>query len=200
MTEHTRTAVMTAPTRDTHTNWAANNPILPEGVLGVVFSRLYSGSVEFFVGDGTHTYAELEKSGDVLSGYVTNTALEAKGFLKENNLTVQTVQNVVEQVQDLGSISSAVALNPAAGNIIKATVAGAVTFTLNAAETGCRVLTLMDPAVNIGVLDSTTLDTGILTGDAAMSEDNTGRRRSDIRGHRDKPRQPRGTRRRRLRS
>lgn len=39
----------------------------------------------------------------------------------------------------------------------------------------CRVLTLMDPAVNIGVLDSTTLDTGILTGDAAMSEDNTAR-------------------------
>ena len=33
----------------------------------------------------------------------------------------------------------------------------------------------MDPAVNIGVLDSTTLDTGILTGDAAMSEDNTAR-------------------------
>ena len=43
-------------------------------------------------------------------------------------------------------------------------------------ERYCRVLTLMDPAVNIGVLDSTTLDTGILTGDAAMSEDNTARR------------------------
>ena len=42
-------------------------------------------------------------------------------------------------------------------------------------ERDCRVLTLMDPAVNIGVLDSTTLDTGILTGDAAMSEDNTAR-------------------------
>ena len=42
-------------------------------------------------------------------------------------------------------------------------------------ERYCRVLTLMDPAVNIGVLDSTTLDTGILTGDAAMSEDNTAR-------------------------
>ena len=40
-------------------------------------------------------------------------------------------------------------------------------------ERYCRVL--MDPAVNIGVLDSTTLDTGILTGDAAMSEDNTAR-------------------------
>lgn len=42
-------------------------------------------------------------------------------------------------------------------------------------ERYCRVLTLMDPAVNIGVLDSTTLDIGILTGDAAMSEDNTAR-------------------------
>lgn len=42
-------------------------------------------------------------------------------------------------------------------------------------ERYCRVLTLMDPAVNIGVLDSITLDTGILTGDAAMSEDNTAR-------------------------
>lgn len=42
-------------------------------------------------------------------------------------------------------------------------------------ERYCRVLTLMDPAVNIGVLDSTTLDAGILTGDAAMSEDNTAR-------------------------
>lgn len=42
-------------------------------------------------------------------------------------------------------------------------------------ERYCRVLTLMDPTVNIGVLDSTTLDTGILTGDAAMSEDNTAR-------------------------
>ena len=42
-------------------------------------------------------------------------------------------------------------------------------------ERYCRVLTLMDPAVNIGVLYSTTLDTGILTGDAAMSEDNTAR-------------------------
>lgn len=132
MTEHTRTAVMTAPTRDTHANWTANNPILPEGVLGVVFSRLYSGSVEFFVGDGTHNYTQLEKSGDVLSAY-----------LKENNPAVQTVQNVVEKVQNLNNITGAVTINPSAGNIIKATVTGAVTFTLNASETGCRVLTLM---------------------------------------------------------
>ncbi|HAL12113.1 MAG TPA: hypothetical protein DCP22_07355 [Ruminococcaceae bacterium] len=42
-------------------------------------------------------------------------------------------------------------------------------------ERYCRVLTLMDPSVNIGVLDSTTLDTGILTGGPALSEDNTAR-------------------------
>lgn len=39
----------------------------------------------------------------------------------------------------------------------------------------CRVQTLMDPAVNIGVLDSATLDAGILTGDAALSEESTAR-------------------------
>ena len=42
-------------------------------------------------------------------------------------------------------------------------------------ERYCRVLTLMDPSVNIGVLDSTTQDTGILTGGPALSEDNTAR-------------------------
>ena len=52
---------------------------------------------------------------------------------------------------------------------------GLVGIVRRVSERYCRVLTLMDPAVNIGVLDSTTLDTGILTGDAAMSEDNTAR-------------------------
>lgn len=52
---------------------------------------------------------------------------------------------------------------------------GLVGIVARVSERYCRVLTLMDPAVNIGVLDSTTLDTGILTGDAAMSEDNTAR-------------------------
>ena len=52
---------------------------------------------------------------------------------------------------------------------------GLVGIVVRVSERYCRVLTLMDPAVNIGVLDSTTLDTGILTGDAAMSEDNTAR-------------------------
>ena len=39
----------------------------------------------------------------------------------------------------------------------------------------CRVLTLMDPAVNIGVLDSTTLDTGILTGDVSLAAESAAR-------------------------
>ena len=55
------------------------------------------------------------------------------------------------------------------------TETGLVGIVGRVSERYCRVLTLMDPAVNIGVLDSTTLDTGILTGDAAMSEDNTAR-------------------------
>jgi len=48
-----------APTRHEHDEWAANNPILPEGVLGLVKDRLFEGSVEYIIGDGEHTYSEL---------------------------------------------------------------------------------------------------------------------------------------------
>ena len=56
---------MTAPTRDTHANWTTNNPVLPEGVLGIVKDRRYSGSVEYIVGDGVTAYSALKKFGDV---------------------------------------------------------------------------------------------------------------------------------------
>lgn len=42
-------------------------------------------------------------------------------------------------------------------------------------EQYCRVLTLMDPTVNVGVLDSATLDTGILTGDVSLAADSAAR-------------------------
>lgn len=51
-----------APTRDTHANWTLHNPVLPEGVMGVVKGRLWSGSLEFVMGDGISTYTELPKS------------------------------------------------------------------------------------------------------------------------------------------
>ena len=63
MPEITRNPVMTAPTRDTHTTWQTNNPIIPEGVLCITKNRLYEGSVEYFVGDGIKTYTELDKFG-----------------------------------------------------------------------------------------------------------------------------------------
>lgn len=68
MPEQTRTAAMTAPTRDIHASWAANNPILPEGVFAITKNRLYTGSVEFFIGDGVHTYNELQKFGCTTDG------------------------------------------------------------------------------------------------------------------------------------
>lgn len=55
--------VLIAPTRDTHENWTANNPVLPAGVMGVVTGRIASDSVEFFIGDGTSAYNDLPKSG-----------------------------------------------------------------------------------------------------------------------------------------
>lgn len=63
MADQTRTPQMIAPTRDTHGTWTVNNPIMPEGVLCVTKDRQYPGSVEYFMGDGTHTYTELAKFG-----------------------------------------------------------------------------------------------------------------------------------------
>lgn len=63
MTELIRNAAMTAPTRDTHTNWSTHDPILPEGVFAITKDRRYAGSVEYFIGDGFSTYSELPKFG-----------------------------------------------------------------------------------------------------------------------------------------
>lgn len=48
-----------APTRDEYTDWVNNDPMLPEGVLALVKDRLFTGSVEYIIGDGEHTYSEL---------------------------------------------------------------------------------------------------------------------------------------------
>lgn len=61
MTTYTRDNKLIAPTRDTHTNWSTNNPVLPEGVLAITTDRLYAGSVEYFIGDGTSAYSALKK-------------------------------------------------------------------------------------------------------------------------------------------
>ena len=68
MPEQTREYKMLAPTRDTHSAWTANDPIIPEGVLCIVKGRLYAGSVEYFIGDGVHTYNELQKFGCTTDG------------------------------------------------------------------------------------------------------------------------------------
>ena len=35
-----------APTRDTHANWELNNPVLPDGVMGIVKDRLFAGTLK----------------------------------------------------------------------------------------------------------------------------------------------------------
>lgn len=52
-----------APTRDTHANWEFNNPVLPDGVMGIVKDRLFAGSLEIVIGDGENAYTNLPKSG-----------------------------------------------------------------------------------------------------------------------------------------
>lgn len=48
-----------APTRDEATDWTTNDPVAPEGVLCIVKDRLFEGSREYFIGDGTSKYSEL---------------------------------------------------------------------------------------------------------------------------------------------
>lgn len=74
--------VLIAPTRDTHENWTANNPVLPAGVMGVVTGRTASDSVEFFIGDGTSAYNNLPKSGAETAEL--STALDSLSALNES--------------------------------------------------------------------------------------------------------------------
>lgn len=52
-----------APSRGTHTYWTDKDPVIFEGVIGLTKDRLFPGSLEYFVGDGTHKYSELHKYG-----------------------------------------------------------------------------------------------------------------------------------------
>ena len=67
-----------APTRDTHANWTLHNPVLPEGVLGAVKDRLWSGSLEFVMGDGISTYTELVTAAEVSAGTDDERAVTVK--------------------------------------------------------------------------------------------------------------------------
>ena len=48
-----------APTRHEYSEWHDRDPLVPEGVLCLVKDRLFEGSLEYFIGDGTHTFNEL---------------------------------------------------------------------------------------------------------------------------------------------
>lgn len=68
MTGMIRQPLLTAPTRDMHANWAANNPILPEGVLAMTKGRLGTGSLEALLGDGVSAYDALDKISGIECG------------------------------------------------------------------------------------------------------------------------------------
>ena len=70
---------MIAPSRDTHNNWNDKDPVILEGVLGFTKDRLFSGSLEYFVGDGIHKYSELPKYGGA----------EASSTKKNNTLVLR---------------------------------------------------------------------------------------------------------------
>ena len=56
-------AVAAAP-KFSHAEWAAYEGVVPAGALCVTVGRQVAGVTEYFVGDGVHRYAALEKSGN----------------------------------------------------------------------------------------------------------------------------------------
>ena len=90
MTELTRANKLTAPTRDTHASWTANNPVLPEGVLAITKDRLYTGSVEYMIGDGVTAYTALAKfgaAGKIYFGSATDSEITA--LLKPGDMYIR---------------------------------------------------------------------------------------------------------------
>lgn len=64
----TRSEKWVAPVRGTHTSWSAITTQIPEGIFCIVTDRRFTGSVEYFIGTGTSTYAQLVEAG-ALHGY-----------------------------------------------------------------------------------------------------------------------------------
>lgn len=83
-----------APTRDTHTNWTAIDPVIPEGVMCFTYDRLFNGSIEYVVGDGTKRYSQLPKfAGATMSATsVANTGVlrDGNGKIDRDSLPVAT--------------------------------------------------------------------------------------------------------------
>ena len=99
----TRESKMIAPTRDAHTNWTVNNPILPEGVFAITKGRLHAESVEYFIGDGTHTYNELAKFGCFkdASGKIPAVDLPLTDSLTEDNSNAVLSARAGKQLRDM---------------------------------------------------------------------------------------------------
>lgn len=118
LSEETKIYKKIAPTRDTHANWTLNNPVLPDGVMGIVKDRLYTGSLEFFLGDGETAYTGLPKSGIKLS---TATPLKAEAAGEAGDSLDYAAGNHVHPRQPEVFIAEQTA---AAEDILDATIPG----------------------------------------------------------------------------
>lgn len=93
-----------APSRGTHTYWADKDPVIFEGVIGLTKDRLFPGSLEYFIGDGTHRYSELPKYGGA----------EASSTKKSNTLVLRDANGLI----DSDSIPASITTKP--NNVVKA--------------------------------------------------------------------------------
>ena len=102
-----------APSRDTHTNWNTKDPIIPEGVYGITFDRLFDGSAEYFIGDGIHKYSELTKYGGA----------EASATSKANTLVLRDGNGKIDKASlpnDLTDLVNIPDATPTTKGIVKA--------------------------------------------------------------------------------
>jgi len=108
-----------APSRGTHTYWAAKDPVIYEGVIGLTKDRLFNGSLEYFIGDGVHKYSELPKYGGA----------EASSTKKNNTLVLRNGNGKI----DSASLPDATA---SAAGAVKASTTKAVDTVVKADANG----------------------------------------------------------------
>lgn len=100
-----------APSRGTHTYWEDKDPVIFEGVIGLTKDRLFPGSLEYFIGDGTHKYSELPKYGgaeaSILSKAYTLVLRDANGLIDSASIPASTITkpNNVVKADGNGSLS-----------------------------------------------------------------------------------------------
>lgn len=124
MPETHRVQRLLAPSRGTHTYWIDKDPVIFEGVIGLTKDRLFPGSLEYFIGDGTHKYSELPKYGgaeaSILSKAYTLVLRDANGKIDSSSIDFPEVPDATPTSKGVVKAS----VTKAGDNVVKADANG----------------------------------------------------------------------------